>query len=303
MQYPIPEREVPILGVPGRMYMVHEPQNVRGRMVHRNQTWKSQGRPIEGYGPGGRIVVEVKFDDQCANGHQTFHITADVTTTSSRARRDIAAGGCMHEAIEQVFPELAPLIKWHHCTTDGPLHYIANTTYHASNRDHYGRAAGEANSWKHAVLFGSSPVSHDLDEKLIEWCMGKSDLKVIEVPHIDTGGKGYKFKPKYTFEGYRERLEWHTCPFDTLNRAEEFAQGFMHHSPKHMITVTGYSEGKPRELAFARSCAIWPDATDEQLCLPKDELTALLEARLPALLAEFRTVMETCGFLWEPEQK
>jgi hypothetical protein len=38
----------------------------------------------------------------------------------------------MHEELAVVFPELAHLTKWHLVSTDGPMHYIANTTYHAS---------------------------------------------------------------------------------------------------------------------------------------------------------------------------
>jgi hypothetical protein len=43
---------------------------------------------------------------------------------------------------------------------------------------------------------------------------------------------------------------------------------------------------------------VWEDATDEQLCLPKEELKALLEARLPALIEEFRKDVEALGFVY-----
>ncbi len=46
--------------------------------------------------------------------------------------------GCFHEEIAIRFPELAPLLKWHLCTADGPLHYIENTIYLAGNKDHWG---------------------------------------------------------------------------------------------------------------------------------------------------------------------
>ncbi len=55
-------------------------------------------------------------------------------------------------------------------------------------------------------------------------------------------------------------------------------------------------EGKERNLDAARDLAIWPDATNAQLCSP--ELPALLQARLPALLVEFRAVVEGLGFTW-----
>lgn len=83
---------------------------------------------INGYGKGAEITATVRFDDECGNGHNTFSITADVRVPK---QRDIAAGGCMHEEIAKAFPELAPFIKWHLCSTDGPLHYVANSLYWA----------------------------------------------------------------------------------------------------------------------------------------------------------------------------
>lgn len=139
------------------------------------------------------IKATVKHDDRCKNGHNTFSITGELYGSD---RSD--SFGCIHEEIAEHFPELRHLLKWHGCTTDGPLHYIANTVYRAGDRDHWGKA-GE----------------------------------------------------------------------------------------------------KERDLDAARRSAIWPDATDEQLCSSKEELTALLEARLPALLKEFRRDVEAFGFTYE----
>lgn len=81
---------------------------------------KTERRIFEGMGLGR---VEISYDDCCGNGHNSFAITVDA--------RDF--GGCMHDEIETVFPEYAHLIKWHLTSTDGPMHYIANTVYHAEN--------------------------------------------------------------------------------------------------------------------------------------------------------------------------
>lgn len=80
-----------------------------------------------------KMTVQVRFDDQCGNGHNTFAITADV---QGRNRcQHFEMGGCLHDEIREHFPELAHLIRWHLVSTDGPMHYIANTTYHASLTD------------------------------------------------------------------------------------------------------------------------------------------------------------------------
>lgn len=55
-------------------------------------------------------------------------------------------------------------------------------------------------------------------------------------------------------------------------------------------------EGKARELDSARSCAVWPDATDEELTAP--DLESRLMARLPALMVEFRHAVESLGFVY-----
>lgn len=55
-------------------------------------------------------------------------------------------------------------------------------------------------------------------------------------------------------------------------------------------------EGKARQFAEARSVAIWPDATEEQLSSP--DLEQMLKDRLPSLLREFRADLESVGFVW-----
>jgi len=239
MNYPIQEHAHTINGVPGRMHTIHAPQRVRGNLVHRNQTWKSLSRPVEGYGAGDQMTVTIRFDDQCQNGHQSFSITADV-----------AAGGCMHEEIAKVFPELAPLIKWHLTSCDGPMHYIANTVYHASDRDCNGLKKGEVHQLRKG---GTGPLC---------WILETTGPKL----------------PQY--------VDSDTQPTETAT---------MHYVPWVRV-----GEGKARDLDAARSCAVWPDATDEELSADKETLTAALAARLPGLIAEFRADMERIGFLWEP---
>lgn len=85
------------------------------------------------------IDVKIRFDDRCNNGHQSFSITGTlynaVVTTESPQDRYIDCCGCIHDDIKKHFPELKPFIKWHNTSTDGPMHYIANTVYHAENGD------------------------------------------------------------------------------------------------------------------------------------------------------------------------
>jgi hypothetical protein len=75
-----------------------------------------------------RITAEVRHDDECGNGHNSFSITGEIRISSGGYWRD-HSGGCLHEDIAKHFPRLAPFIKWHLCATDGPMHYVANTMY------------------------------------------------------------------------------------------------------------------------------------------------------------------------------
>jgi len=122
------------------------------------------------------MTVQLRFDDQCGNGHNTFAITADIRG------RHIDMGGCLHDEIREHFPELAHLIRWHLVSTDGPMHYIANTTYLASDRDHWGLKVGEVQNiktrdglylWEPKVLDGQCN-SHNI--------VGMRAIKALERP-------------------------------------------------------------------------------------------------------------------------
>lgn len=300
--YPIAEHAHTIAGVPGRMSAIHAPQIVRGRLVHRSQKWQSEGREIAGFGAGGRIYVELRFDDECGNAHQTFAITASVYTNESRRRLDVQACGRLHDEIAAVFPELAHLIKWHCVSTDGPMHYVANATYLAGNRDHYGREAGTPSAWERFVYFDDSAVGHKIKpalETFIKSRAGTGDFQVATIAHDGAPGS-YAFKPKFTLLGYGEK--WHECPFDSEAVAREWCDGLNRGNYRFDRIATEFSEGKPRDLDGARRVAVWPEATDDELSAPKNELESALLARLPALIESFKADMTSCGFLWEPVQ-
>ena len=128
---PYPEHAHSALGVEGRMFARYERSAAKGTFSA--QTWKaSRARGCR------KLVVELRFDDECSNGHNTFSATATLYEN-----QQWVAGGCLHEEIVKWFPELAPLLKWHLTSTDGPMHYVANTVYLAGDRDHNGLREGE----------------------------------------------------------------------------------------------------------------------------------------------------------------
>lgn len=110
----------------------------------KRQTITKQGSFYEN-GQQWYVVAEVRHDDRCGNNHNTFSIAGSVYSKEEDNRKEsrvidgitwyYESGGCVHDEIVKAIPALAPYIKWHLCSTDGPMHYIANTLYHAGDRD------------------------------------------------------------------------------------------------------------------------------------------------------------------------
>jgi hypothetical protein len=253
------------------------------------------------------IEVEIRHDDECGNGHNTFSITGTVYDRHERipGERPIrnskgesvwpGSSGCIHEEIAKRMPELAPFIKWHLTSTDEPMHYIANAAFHASDRDHNGLRKGEPSRFEYGLKFDDVPITHQLKStkfwQFLKERVGTGEFQIAEHQHPPDSGN-YKFAPKYSFVGYAEK--WHECPFDSRIEAEEFAAALKQCRVAFVKIPVEFSEGKERDLDAARSCAVWPDATDDELMA--DDLKERLAERLPALQAEFQAAVESLGF-------
>lgn len=265
---------------------------------------RTDAQLVRAYGAGAQLTATVRHDDSCGNGHNTFSVTGEVMTTASRMRKDIEAGGCLHDDISRLFPELAPAVKWHLTSTDGPMHYIQNTVYWASGLDHWGRAKGAPSSWEYRLYVGTSPIGHSIDGKFAKfisdrmlavdfWTFTPPEAKFhIQAFAHDRDPKTYG--THYSLLGLSEK--WSDAPFRHERAAQEFAEALNTCTVRIEKTPTAFSEGKDRDLPKARAAAVWPDATDEDLIAPG--LKERLEARLPALMAEFRAVVESLGFTY-----
>lgn len=87
----------------------------------------------------------IRYDDRCGNGHNDFSITGTLwrDRRTPNTESTLECCGCTHDTFAKCFPEYAHLVKWHLFSSDGPLHYIANTLYHASDKDYNGLREGE----------------------------------------------------------------------------------------------------------------------------------------------------------------
>lgn len=84
------------------------------------------------------------------------------------------------------------------------------------------------------------------------------------------------------FPEFKKFVKWHLFDSD---------------GPMNYLSNTMYFVGK-KDFDAARTSALWPDATDEELSLPADELKAKLIERLPGLIGEFKKDVESLGFVF-----
>lgn len=205
---------------------------------------------------GDVITAKVRYDDQCGNKHNSFAITGELydrdymqgesfTTNEVGKKRYMGACGCLHDEIEKHFPELAPLLKWHLTSSDGPMHYVANTLYHVLEH-------GPNRAW---VYYKGKSASDPLN-------LGNDGVKERLLGYLDAD----KAREAEGKEGYRVQWDEKTA--------------------------------KAANLDYARSSAVWPEATDEELTQDSEALKAVLLERLPALMDEFKAAVESLGFTY-----
>lgn len=93
---------------------------------------------------GYPIIIEISLDDDCKNGHADFSITG--STFRKKEIRDFdtkmingieysyECGGCIHDEILQVMPELKIFVNLHLSDAKGaPMYAIENGYYHLKN--------------------------------------------------------------------------------------------------------------------------------------------------------------------------
>ncbi len=196
-----------------------------------------------------RIEVRLRYDDQYGNGHNSFSITGYIDEYRKGRFRE-HSGGHIHEEIEKYFPEFKHLIKWHLFDSTGPMHYVANTIYHARDTD----------------------------------CRG---LKKDEKRHLTNGKTGL---PVWQIVTRNKKGEEENIHLVSWTDSKEKPKSTFLTSWEPVYTI---GEGSNPNLEAARSRAVWPEATLEQL---RDKKALL--ARLPGLIETFKKEMEGLGFVF-----
>lgn len=78
------------------------------------------------------IIVRIRLNDECGNGHQDFSITGDIYKANApKTDKNFLIGGCIHEEILKAFPEFKIFVNLHLCDFDGvPMCAVENGFYH-----------------------------------------------------------------------------------------------------------------------------------------------------------------------------
>jgi len=248
-------------------------------------------------GARGRIEVEIRYDDNCRNGHNTFTITGSLYEhPTSRADKHLLTCGCIHEEIVKYYPEFKHLIKWHFMNSDGPMHYIANTLYHSRDRTHQGKEIGEAVKWDTRLKFKKAPFTFKEQAKgFWKYLNSVGDFYNIEAKPIKyDGNNNCTYSDRYSLTGFikdNESSKWYKAPFNSLREAEEFLEALRTYEYEFIKIPIKWCEAIEPNLTAARKSAVWEDATLKQL-----QNEELLKARLPKLIEDFRKDIEVLGF-------
>lgn len=77
-----------------------------------------------------KTVIKISLDDTCRNGHEDFSLTADIYGKRGDGQWQDVGGGCCHDHILALRPDLKPFADLHLSDVAGvPMHAFANAFY------------------------------------------------------------------------------------------------------------------------------------------------------------------------------
>lgn len=129
--------------------------------------------------------IRIRLNDECKNGHEEFSVTATIYELRGTRKVDVG-GGCCHDHILSLRPDLQPFVDLHLCTWQGvPMHCIANAFYwlagyhDLSYVEYHGSSGSGAKSKEDCLRIFRSHVRCTDDElPTLLGCRSKDELAV-----------------------------------------------------------------------------------------------------------------------------
>jgi len=216
------------------------------------------------------ICCNIRFDDQCGNGHNSFGITGGVYESGKkRCDKNVIAYGCVHDDIILYFPEFSHLIKYHLVSSDCPMHYIANTLYHSRTTDTKGKKAGDPIRFNEFLKFDNIPFTFSDNKGLFAYIKNIKDFSNLEIEEIVYDGEdSYNYNSNYSLTGFdlhNASGKWYQAPFKNKKDAEEFLQALQNFKHEFIQIPTAFCNAVLPDLKAAHNSACWELATLDQL--------------------------------------
>ena len=152
--------------------------------------------------------IKIRLNDECGNGLETFAITATFWEPG-RARVDgnLLHGGCCHDEILQVRPDLKIFVDLHLCDVDGmPIYPIKNGLYLRTKTDKYFKVPAEVctklmEPGGRALLVRASEKECTMEEAFLELLLESGITRILKDRAISgvsmlEAMTGKKFEPK-----------------------------------------------------------------------------------------------------------
>ncbi len=254
-------------GVNGRFYNVHLwPVDAkipeRAHGKFSTQTFVSERRYYTERGVRYAIWFTARYDDNCKNGHNDFAVTGEIWEATHDGR-----------------------VKGRDCVSCGCLHDDIAKRFPEIVHVLKWHLCGETGPMHYAAntvyLAGDRDHNGLRKGETRQIINGKTKLPAWHLVAIDANGAEIAL---HKLEKYVDGATRPDCPYGLEYRP------WCHEG-----------EGKARDLDAARRVAIWPDATDAELSVEPNDLRAALADRLPALLADFRAMIDASGFIWSDD--
>jgi len=135
------------------------------------------------HGEKADIIVKIRLNDECKNGHQNFAITADIYKEGHRTDRAHICGGCCHEEIVKYFPKFKIFVALHLADFNGaPMYAVENGFYHLKEGFN-SKSSGEEFKREFCEYYRMTPAQFDEikdSEDSAEFSILLKDLGIIE---------------------------------------------------------------------------------------------------------------------------